>query len=105
MRRCDSDHGEQVEIGTDALAGLRAHGEPGTSHSWNRYAFRDARVLVDKLDGEIGSIVERKRVLSDGAGHAIVRDAFDAYVNITPSLARGAPARRAAGSRMDACDA
>ena len=52
--RYDSEHGDPVEIGTDTVAGLRAHGEPGTSHWWNRYAFRHAKVLVDKLDGEIG---------------------------------------------------
>ena len=51
--RYDSDHGDAVEIGTDTVEGLRAHGEPGTSHAWNRYAFRHAQVLVDKLDGEI----------------------------------------------------
>ena len=38
--RYDSEHGDPVEIGTDTVAGLRAHGEPGTSHAWNRYAFR-----------------------------------------------------------------
>jgi hypothetical protein len=42
----DTEHGAQVEIGTDTLDGLRRHGEPGTPRDWNRYAFRHARVLA-----------------------------------------------------------
>jgi hypothetical protein len=41
------------------------------------------QVLVDKLDGEIGAIVDRKRALPDDAAPAIAAAALDAYVNST----------------------
>jgi len=103
--RYDSEHGEPVEIGTDTVAGLRTHGEPGTSHAWNRYAFRHAKVLVDKLDGEITAIVETKRVLPADAAPAIATDALDGYVNSTYRSLKAHRLGEVIGAHMDAADA
>ena len=103
--RYDTEHGEPLEIGTDTVDGLRSHGEPGTSHAWNRYAFRHAQVLVDKLDGEIGSIVESKRILPEGAGPAIAAAAFDGYANSTYRSLKAHRLGELLGSQLDADDA
>ena len=91
--RYDSEHGDPVEIGTDTVAGLRAHGEPGTSHWWNRYAFRHAKVLVDKLDGEIGEIVDSKRTLPDGCCACDRRCGTRRLCQQHLSVAQGPPSR------------
>jgi predicted nucleotidyltransferase len=103
--RYDADHGDPVEIGTDTVDGLRAHGEPGTSHAWNRYAFRHAQVLVDKLDGEIGAIVDSKRTLPVDAAPAIAAGALDAYVNSTYRSLKAERLGEVLGARLDAADA
>jgi predicted nucleotidyltransferase len=103
--RYDSEHGDPVEIGTDTVAGLRAHGEPGTSHWWNRYAFRHAKVLVDKLDGEIGEIVDSKRTLPDDAAPAIAAAALDGYINSTYRSLKAHRLGEVIGAHLDAADA
>ncbi len=103
--RYDSEHGDPVEIGTDTVAGLRAHGEPGTSHWWNRYAFRHAKVLVDKLDGEIGEIVDSKRTLPEDAAPAIAAAALDGYVNSTYRSLKAHRLGQVIGAHLDAADA
>ena len=85
--------------------GLRAHGEPGTSHGWNRYAFRHAKVLVDKLDGEIGAIVDSKRTLPEDAAPAIAAAALDAYVNSTYRSLKAHRLGEVIGAHLDAAEA
>ena len=103
--RYDSDHGDAVEIGTDTVEGLRAHGEPGTPHAWNRYAFRHAQVLVDKLDGEIEAIVDSKRALPEDAARSIAAAALDAYVNSTYRSLKAHRLGEVIGAHLDAADA
>jgi predicted nucleotidyltransferase len=103
--RYDTEHGEQLEIGTDTVDGLRAHGEPGTSHAWNRYAFRHAQVLVDKLDGEITEIVESKRTLPAETCPRLADAALDAYVNSTYRSLKAHRLGETVGAHMDATDA
>ena len=77
-----------MDVGTDTVEGLRRHGEPGTPHAWNRYAFRHAVVLVDKLDGEISRIVDSKRTLPAGDASAVSAAALDAYINSSFAMSR-----------------
>ncbi len=103
--RYDTPHGEILEVGTDTVDGLRAHGEPGTSHAWNRYAFRHAKVLVDKLDGEITAIVESKRTLPPDGAPAIAAAALDGYANSTYRSLKAHRLGEVTGAHMDAADA
>ncbi len=103
--RYDTEHGEPLEIGTDTVDGLRAHGEPGTSHAWNRYAFRHARVLVDKLDGEIAAVVESKRVLPASTAPGAATAALDAYINSTYRSLKAHRLGESIGAHLDAADA
>jgi Nucleotidyltransferase domain len=52
-----------------------------TSAQWQRYAYRGAKVLLDRLDGGIAALVHRQATLAadEAVGHA--RTSLDAYVN------------------------
>ncbi|OKI68926.1 nucleotidyltransferase domain-containing protein [Micromonospora sp. CB01531] len=63
-----------------------------TSDLWQRYAFRGARVLLDRLGGDVAALVERQAVPTEVEATAWARDALDGYVNL---------AYRAAKSRRD----
>jgi predicted nucleotidyltransferase len=61
------------------------------SDIWQRYAFRGARVLVDRLDGVITQLVDRQAVPTQEEAHRWARDGLDGYVNF---LYRAAKSRR-----------
>ncbi|SCE79889.1 Nucleotidyltransferase domain-containing protein [Micromonospora viridifaciens] len=63
-----------------------------TSDLWQRYAFRGARVLLDRLGGGVAALVERQAVPTEAEATAWARDALDGYLNL---------AYRAAKSRRD----
>lgn len=63
------------------LAEFRRRGLPGDPDGWCRYAYVHARVLLDRLDGEIATILDRKRTLEEGEARSAAAGALDAYVN------------------------
>ncbi|MEU5726934.1 nucleotidyltransferase domain-containing protein [Micromonospora sp. NPDC047738] len=63
-----------------------------TSDPWQRYAFRGAKVLLDRLGGNVTALVERQAVPTEAEATAWARDALDGYLNL---------AYRAAKSRRD----
>lgn len=67
-------------------------------------AFRHALVLVDKLEGEIGRIVDAKRTLPAGDASAVAA-ALDAYINSTYRSLEAARLGELVGSHMDATEA
>ncbi|MFC0507241.1 nucleotidyltransferase domain-containing protein [Micromonospora costi] len=62
-----------------------------TSDIWQRYAFRGAQVLVDKLDGVIAQLVQRQAVPTQAEANTWAREGLDGYVNL---LYRAAKSRR-----------
>lgn len=62
-----------------------------TSDIWQRYAFRGARVLLDRLDGVITQLVDRQAVPTQEEARRWARDGLDGYVNF---LYRAAKSRR-----------
>ncbi|MER7275370.1 nucleotidyltransferase domain-containing protein [Dactylosporangium sp. NPDC000244] len=64
---------DEVVCTPDALADTSVH--------WQRYAYRGARVLLDRLDGGIANLVERQAVLSNEEAGQHARTALDAYIN------------------------
>ncbi|XVU27202.1 nucleotidyltransferase domain-containing protein [Actinoplanes sp. CA-054009] len=71
-------------VGTvDALA--------DTSVQWNRYSYRGAKVLLDRLDGGIAELVGRQATLSAEEARAHAADNLDSYIN---QLYRCAKSRR-----------
>jgi len=65
------------------------------SDRWQRYAYRGARVVLDRLDGRIGALVEAQATLRPAEADALVREQLDGYVNF---------AYRAAKNRRDGHD-
>jgi predicted nucleotidyltransferase len=61
------------------------------SDIWQRYAFRGAQVLLDRLDGVIAQLVDRQAVPTQDEAIRWARDGLDGYVNF---LYRAAKSRR-----------
>ena len=57
-------HGSAIEMVPLTLEEFEKYALPGSNAAWNRPAFLYARVEIDKLDGEIERMVDRKRRLS-----------------------------------------
>lgn len=51
------------------------------SDRWQRYAYRGARVLLDRLDGRIAHLVHTQATLTPAESDAWVREQLDGYVN------------------------
>ncbi len=62
-----------------------------TSVRWQRYAYRGARVLLDRLDGGIAALVDRQATPSEEEAAGQARTALDAYLN---QLYRAVKSRR-----------
>lgn len=62
-----------------------------TSDIWQRYAFRGARVLLDRLDGGIADLVHRRAVPTETEAATWARDGLDGYLNF---IYRAAKSRR-----------
>ncbi|SNY33569.1 nucleotidyltransferase domain-containing protein [Paractinoplanes atraurantiacus] len=52
-----------------------------TSVHWNRYSYRGARVLLDRLDGGIAELVARQATFSPEEAREHARDNLDNYIN------------------------
>jgi predicted nucleotidyltransferase len=98
-------HGSPVETWVISLDEFRRHALPGEPYAWNRPALIRARVDLDKLDGEIGRIVDRKRRLEPDEASALVDSAIDATFNSMLRAVRNLESGRLLGGRMDALEA
>src|SRR5262249_12667422 len=53
-----------------------------TSDPWQRYSYRGARVLLDRLDGRIAELVDAQATLTPAEADAWVREYLDGYINM-----------------------
>ena len=97
-------HGGPVEAWPMSLEEFREHALPGTRDAWNRAAFLGVKVVLDKLDGEIARIVDRKRELSLDEARAIVVISLDDYINALFRSLHNLEAGRELQGRLDAMD-
>ena len=51
------------------------------SDRWQRYSYRGAKVLLDRLDGQVAALVRRQATLTPTESDAWVREYLDGYVN------------------------
>jgi hypothetical protein len=86
-------HGDQVEVITATLDGLR-----NISSEHSRYSAAHADVVVDKTGGELTRVLASLELLPHGSRDAIVREALDDYINQTYRSLRY-------GTRLDAVEA
>lgn len=70
-----------------------------TSPLWQRYAFRGAQVLLDRLDGDIARLVRAQATPTPAEAAGWAREALDSYVN----LAYRAAKNRRDGQPVAAC--
>jgi hypothetical protein len=77
---------------------------PGTRDAWNRPAFLFAKVEIDRLDGEIERLVERKRRLTVDEAKRIAAEALDDYINSLFRSLRNLEAGREVEGRLDAAE-
>lgn len=98
-------YGGPVETWPITLEAFRTHALPGDEAAWNRAAFIRARVDVDRLDGEITAIVDRKRWLTADDAKAIIEASLDDAINSIYRALKSAEAGRVREARLDAIEA
>lgn len=62
-----------------------------TSIRWQRYSYRGAQVLMDRLDGQIAELVRTQATLAPTELDNLVREQLDGYINF---IYRAAKSRR-----------
>lgn len=97
-------HGAAVETVATTLDVFEGYALAGSPGAWNRPSFVYARVELDKLGGEIGRIVERKRRLTPDEARALASEALDDYVNALYRSLRNLEAGRDLEGRLDAAE-
>lgn len=102
--RWQTPHGSPVEAWAMTLDTFRRHALPGDPMTWNRPAFIRARVDLDKLDGEIGRIVDRKRRLDPAEAGELAASAIDGAINSMYRALRNLEGARRLGGQMDALE-
>lgn len=94
-------HGSEVEVWAMTLEEFRGHALPGTPSAWNRPTFLRVRIDLDRLDGEIGRIVERLRRLTADEATALADTALDDYINSLYRSLRNLEGGRLLEGRLD----
>jgi Nucleotidyltransferase domain len=62
-----------------------------TSVRWQRYSYRGAQVLMDRLDGRIADLVRAQATPTSAESDSLVREQLDGYLNL---IYRAAKSRR-----------
>ena len=75
------------------------------SDRWQRYSFRGARVLLDRLDGRIADLARRQATLSPAEIDAWVREEYDGYLNFVYRAAKSRRDGRSDLARLDELEA
>jgi hypothetical protein len=97
-------YGSAVEMVALTLDSFETYALPDGRDSWNRPAFLFAKVEVDKLDGAIGRIVERKRRLTPDEATSIAAESLDDYINTLLRSLKNLEAGRDLEGRLDAAE-
>ena len=95
-------HGALVEVWPMTVDEFRRHAMTDAPDAWNRPTFLYVRVELDKLDGEIGRIVEQKRRLAPHEVGRIVPAVLDDYINSLYRSLKNLEAGRELEGRLDA---
>ena len=97
-------HGSAVETWPKTIDAFREHAVSAAHDAWNRPAFLGARVVLDRLDGEIARLVERKASLTAPEARSIAATALGDYVNALYRSLRNLEAGRDLEGRLDALE-
>jgi hypothetical protein len=94
-------HGSAVEVWPMSIDAFRRHALVGEPDAWARPAFLRARVDLDRLDGEIETLVAAKATLTPDETRTIAADALDGYLNLAYRSLRNLEAGRVLEGRLD----
>jgi len=97
-------HGDPIEEIPLTIEEFARRGLPGSGSEWDRPAFLNARVDIDKLDGEIRRLVHAKARLSDQEARSFAAAALDDYVNSMFRSLKNHEAGRTIAGRLDAAE-
>ena len=98
-RSLETSHGSAVEVSAWTLADFR------TVPEWDRYSYAHVDVPVDKLDGQIGRLVESHGRLSPTEAASLARESLGAYTNSLYRSLWDAERGLELAARLDAADA
>ena len=93
-----------VEMVALTLEDFESYGLPGGRDAWNRPAFLFAHVEIDKLDGVVNGIVDRKRRLTPDEAQRIAGESLDDYINALYRSLRNFEAGRDLEGHLDAIE-
>ena len=97
-------YGSAVEMVALTLDSFETYALPGGRDAWNRPAFLFAKVEIDRLDGEIARIVDRKRRLTPDEAKTIAAESLDDYINTLLRSLRNLESGRELEGRLDAAE-
>jgi hypothetical protein len=100
-----TSYGGPLEAWPMTLQEFREHAMPGNRDAWNRSAFLGVKVVLDRLDGEIARIADRKRKLTAEEARAMFAESLDDYINSLFRSLHNLEAGREVEGRLDAMDA
>jgi predicted nucleotidyltransferase len=72
-----------------------------TAVTWQRYSFRGARVLLDRLGGRVAELVHAQATLTESEAITWAREALDAYINQVYRAAKNRRDGQTALARLD----
>jgi hypothetical protein len=75
------------------------------SDRWQRYAYRGAQVLLDRLDGRVGELVTAQATLTAAEADAWVREYLDGYLNFVYRAAKNVRDGRPDLARLEEIEA
>ena len=99
-----TERGGRIEAWVATLPELEAYAEAGSDSAWDRYSFTHVRVLVDKCDGLVQRLVDRKGRLGKEEAMPVARKALDAYVNFLYRSLKDDRAGRRQAARLDSAE-
>ena len=97
-------HGSAVEVFALMRSAFERTGLPGSGSEWDRYSYVSCELVLDKLDGEIGRLLEAKARLSEAEARTLAAAALDDYVNSYYRSARNHQNELLFEARLDAAE-
>jgi hypothetical protein len=104
VSRFATPHGSAVEVVVLSLTDFERAGEIGTDSAWDRYSYVGAELVVDKLDGRIGELVDAKSVLPRETARSIAAEELDDYINSYHRSAKNLASGPVVEGRLDAAE-
>jgi len=95
---------KNIDLNVLSLAQFDKYAEWGSESEWDRYNFAHIRALVDKTNGKIQKLIDKKSVFPKDKARDFIKGNLDAYINqVYRSLKNFRDGNKEAGT-LDAID-